>query len=441
MRALSGCGVASLACDWPHSTRRGACTFGKNSPEANYPNGGFRLDGAMALASRTVRRRRPQEGPSSRSMRSAADTVDSWSGTDRSSRPGILTVALVFIAVIALLGLVGLSAAQGLLGWDVRFAYLPAAESILHGHTPYPALDDPILDEQKGYVYPPQLLFLLVPLTPLPVGVAADIVALGMLALLGITLWTLGIRDVRCYAAAYLWVPAISGVLLSNLSIPLAFALAMLWRYRNEVWPPAVALGLSVSAKLLLWPMFVWMLAMRRARPAFLAVAVGVVVTVGAWAFIGFDGLIGYPDLLNRLSDLQSHRSYSFVGIADTLGLAPIVGKVAMAAVGGALLVGCALFAKRGDDARSFTCAVAATLALSPIVWLHYFVALLVPVAILRPRFSALWLLPVVLWVSPKPGYAEGYATFAPAIVATILIVALLFERGRDRRDAVAAAA
>ena len=63
-----------------------------------------------------------------------------------------------------------LSAAQGLLAWDVRFAYLPAAESVLHGHSPYPALDDPILDEQKGYVYPPQLLFVLLPLTALPVA-------------------------------------------------------------------------------------------------------------------------------------------------------------------------------------------------------------------------------------------------------------------------------
>ena len=59
---------------------------------------------------------------------------------------------------------VGLSAADGLLGWDVRFAYLPAAESVLDGDSPYPALDDPILEEQKGYVYPPQLLFVLAPL-------------------------------------------------------------------------------------------------------------------------------------------------------------------------------------------------------------------------------------------------------------------------------------
>ena len=177
-----------------------------------------------------------------------------------------------------------------------------------------PQLDDPILEDQKGYVYPPQLVLVLVPLTPLPADVAAVGVALGMLALLGLTLWLLGVRDVRCYAAALLWVPSLSGVLLSNLSIPLAFALAVLWRYRDAVWPPAFALGLSVSAKLLFWPMFVWMLVTRRIRAAALAIVIGLAVTTAAWAAIGFDGLAGYPDLLRRLSEIQAERSYSIVG-------------------------------------------------------------------------------------------------------------------------------
>ena len=64
---------------------------------------------------------------------------------------------------------------------------------------------------------------------------------------------------------------------------------------------------------------------------------------------------------------------------------------------------------------------------------------LLVPLAIARPRFSAIWLLPVVLWVSPKPGYAEGYETFAPAIVAAIMLVLLLVPR-RSRGAEVAEA-
>lgn len=340
----------------------------------------------------------------------------------------MLTAALVFVAAALLIGLIGLSAADGLLSWDVRFAYLPAAESVLDGDSPYPAVDDPILEDQKGYVYPPQLVLALVPLTFLPVPVVSFLVALGMLALVGATLYVLEIRDPRCYAAAVMWVPAISAVLLGNVSIPLAFALALVWRHRDTVRPPAVALGLAVSAKLLLWPVVVWVVATRRLRTAALALGVGAAITVLAWAAIGFAGVSEYPDLLRRLSELQSERSYSIVGMVATLGFSEGVGRIATLVVGGALLVACVLLARHRDEERSFTCAVAATLALSPIVWLHYLILLLVPLAILRPRFSLLWLLPVLLWVSPRPGYAEGYETFMPGLVAVILVAVLLLR-------------
>jgi alpha-1,2-mannosyltransferase len=369
-------------------------------------------------------------------MRSAADASSGWSD-DRTKRafPSPLTVVLVVLAAGITLGVVALSANAGWLAWDVRFAYLPAAEALLEGESPYPALDDPILEDQKGYVYPPQLLFVLVPLTPLPVGVAAALVTAGLLALLVLTLRVLQVRDVRCYAAALLWMPSVSGILLGNLSIPLAFAVAVAWRYRDEVRRPAAALGLGISAKLVMWPLLAWMVATGRLRASAWAVVVGVLVTLVAWTIIGFDGLTGYPDLLERLSEIQSERSYSIVGMAATAGLGDLVGRALTLLIGGTLLAGCGAYARRGDDQRSFTCAVAATLALSPIVWLHYLVVLLVPVAIARPRFSALWLLPVLLWVSPRPGYAEGAATFAPGIAAAILIGVLLWRprSGRER--------
>jgi hypothetical protein len=182
--------------------------------------------------------------------------------------------------------------------------------------------------------------------------------------------------------------------------------------------------------------MFVWAAATRRLRIVGLAVGLGLAVTLLAWAAIGFAGLAEYPDLLRRLSEIQSERSYSIVGMVSTLGLAEGVGRALTLLVGGALLVGCVVLARRGDEERSFTCAVAATLALSPILWLHYLVLLLVPLAILRPRFSLIWLLPVVLWVSPKPGYAEGYETFMPALVAAILVAVLLARPRPDRRAA-----
>ena len=51
--------------------------------------------------------------------------------------------------------------------------------------------------------------------------------------------------------------------------------------------------------------------------------------------------------------------------------------------------------------------ALAAALALSPIVWLHYFVLLLVPIAIARRTFGAIWLIPALFWITP---YEEHFA-------------------------------
>ena len=112
--------------------------------------------------------------------------------------------------------------------------------------------------------------------------------------------------------------------------------------------------------------------------------------------------------------------------MAATAGLPDAVGRALTLVVGGGLLAACVALRPRADDVRAFTCAVAATLALSPIVWLHYLVVLLVPLAIARPRFSAIWLLPILLWVSPKPGYAEGFQTFVPAVAVVILLGVLL---------------
>ena len=47
------------------------------------------------------------------------------------------------------------------------------------------------------------------------------------------------------------------------------------------------------------------------------------------------------------------------------------------------------------QDRRSFTLAIAAALALTPVVWNHYLLLLIVPVALARPRLSGLWVLPL----------------------------------------------
>jgi hypothetical protein len=59
--------------------------------------------------------------------------------------------------------------------------------------------------------------------------------------------------------------------------------------------------------------------------------------------------------------------------------------------------------AARGPDAdrRAFVVAVLGALIATPLLWLHYFVLLYVPIALYRPRLSAVWFLPLALWLTP----------------------------------------
>jgi hypothetical protein len=314
------------------------------------------------------------------------------------------------------------------LGFDFRRGYLPAAESVRVGGSPYVSLETEAADGRLPYVYPPQLAIALVPLTALPVDVAAVLAFLGSLAALIGALAVVGVRDVRCYAAVLVWAPGWNALEMANVSAALALALALAWRFRATIWRLAILLGLAISTKLFLWPLLAWAIATRRFRAAGLAAAIGLVVSLTAWAAIGFEGLISYPDQLGRI---QVEDSYSIVAMATRFGYEPNVGHVLMAIVGVALLGAMVNFGRHGDDFRAFTCAIAAALAVTPVVWQHYLVLFAVPLALARPRFSVIWLLPIVLWVSPRVGNGDGLEPFMPAFVVLVLLVVLL-ARPRD---------
>jgi hypothetical protein len=73
--------------------------------------------------------------------------------------------------------------------------------------------------------------------------------------------------------------------------------------------------------------------------------------------------------------------------------------------VGVPLLVGVAAVARGQDgDRRAFSLAVIAAIAITPIVWLHYFTLLVVPLALLRPRLAWPWMLMWAFWLIPQQG-------------------------------------
>ena len=322
------------------------------------------------------------------------------------------------------------------LGWDFRAAYLPAAELVAQGRSPYPAdPGDPQPGELTSYHYPPQLAVVITPLTRTSDDVAAVIAVLVSLASLLGALAVLGVRDLRCYAVVVIWAPGWNALEMANVSAVLAVLVAVAWRFRDTLWRPAAVLAVAISMKLFLWPLLAWALLTRRIALACAAVLLGAALTLGSWALIGFAGLLAFPELL---SEITSEYSYSIEDVLAAQGLGWSVSRIAPLVVGVPLLFLVARFARQGDHERSFFAAIAAALALSPIVWLHYLVLLAVPLAIARPRFSAIWLLPIVLWMCPRSANGEGIETFMPLLVTAIVLTQLLRRRVPTTSVAVA---
>jgi len=255
------------------------------------------------------------------------------------------------------------------------------------------------------------------------------------IALVPATLLVLGIRDWRCHGAAFLWAPTFNAVQNANISLAIAFGLAVAWRFRGHARRFAAVVGLAVAVKLFAWPLLVWPLSLRRRRrQAVLAAAVAAVAIVGSWAIIGFEGVAGYPSLLSRLTDLEKLDSYSVEAAFVTLGVPGSASRILEVSVAAALMSAAWWWARCRDERRAMTAAVAAALALSPIVWLHYFTILLVPIAVFSPRLSPIWFVPCAFWTAnvQKGNGAPWQTILATTVAALIVAYCLCLRPGRS---------
>jgi hypothetical protein len=197
-----------------------------------------------------------------------------------------------------------------------------------------------------------------------------------------------------------------------------------------------------IVLKVFLWPFLLWLAFTRRLRAALLGTGLMVAVTLVSWAVIGFAGLRHYPDMLRILSHLLEGKGYSLVALGLSLGTSRTVAHALPWLVGGAILALVAVRGRRpGADEWTFAAATGASLALTPISWLHYMLILFIPIAIARPRLSWLWAAPLLLWVvrgqsieSPIWRTPHRFKDLAltprighwPLIVYTLVIVAII---------------
>ena len=299
---------------------------------------------------------------------------------------------------------------------DMVNAYIPAARAFVHGASPYGLRP---LSSQEAFVYPPIAAAAVAPLTVLSgVGVQAASVALTVAAVLG-ALWLAGVRDPRCFVAALGCCPMMQAVQTGNLVVLVALGAAFVWRFRDRPVVAGVAAGIVVSLKLFAWPLLLFFLLRRQWRATTAAGCTVVVALTGPWAAIGFKGLRGYPGLLASLDHMQRVHSYTVAAL-----LAPALSWTRAEAVAFALGAAWALWAARRGPRELFVAVVGITLLVSPIVWMSYLVLVLVALAIARPSFGPLWLMPLLLWLGNPTGWAHRWQLVLVLAVAGGLLAA-----------------
>ncbi len=318
--------------------------------------------------------------------------------------------------------------------WAFDFRqFWQGGNDVVNGVSPYPTpamlatagdhLGPVGIQEVFRFPYPAAAALAFAPFGALDLDVAAALWSGLLIVSLFAAVWILGVRDWRVMGVVIASAPVIAAVRIGTLTPILILLLAIAWRWRDRVWIAGSSLAMAISMKLFLWPLVVWLAATRRWAAAVITAGLALTLTFGAWAAIGFEGLAEYPDLVRTLSDVVADRGFSLVALGVEAGLPEAVAEALPWLIGLALLGCVVVVAGRNDgDQPAFSVAIVASIALTPIVWQHYFALLVLPLALARPRLSAAWALLMAFWLVPAQ---ENGGDLWP-IVAVVILAAMV---------------
>lgn len=361
------------------------------------------------------------------------------------------------LAVLWAAAVIVASAASGTLGYDYR-AYHLAAQRFLAG--------EPMYDPNAGstgvfglFFYPPPFAMLLTPMTLLPESVAIGAWS-GLMALAGAAaIWLLPVptrvRWIVLLLAALSW-PLVYAIKLGQVG-PLVLLLFVVgWRWLDRPWPLGLSAGLGTIIKIQPALLVGWAVLTGRRRAAAIALAAILALAAAATLFTGPQAWFDEASLLSRVSRpvltpiaVGPGRLAFEAGVGE--GIATAIHYVNLALVALVALVA----TLRATPVASYLAVVVASHFASPVLWDHYALVLLLPVAFLLARglwwaaaiplatstigsafaIGSPWAYPLAFWVAllavtivglrdvraaavPPPSPAQPPASAAPAIPA-----------------------
>ncbi|MSO96113.1 MAG: DUF2029 domain-containing protein [Thermoleophilia bacterium] len=337
-------------------------------------------------------------------------------------------LCLIVVPVIAYVNIFQIAWSDGSFAIDFHNEIYPEAQELLKGQNPFPAT---IADLTHGsnHIWPPLVGYVAIPLTALSPSAANVVIVLLGIVCFGAALWTVGVRDWRVYGAASMWGPVIGETRTAHLSLILCLLAAIVWRTRTRTAIAGLTLGFAIGLKLFLWPLALWLASLRRWREAGIAAATA---AASLLLLLPFIGILEYARLLRRLGAAFDQDGFSPYGLLVQTGAPSTVARVVALSIGFVIL---AVAWRR----RSFALFIAAALLLSPIVWLDYFAVTAIPLAVVRPTFSWVWLVPILTFGMPSSGAGVGVSTQTLRVLAVFTVVVWYSERHERSASGVAA--
>ncbi len=354
---------------------------------------------------------------------------------DRAMAARLARTALPIVAILSFaLGLAATLAAAGdTLGFDF-LAYHQAAERLLDGRPLY----DMSYTETGGFglfYYPPTFAPLLIPF-----GLLSATTATWSWIALSVVVFLVGVAVLPTSRTVRWWI-----LLLAGWSFPFVYAvklgqvgpilfglLAMGWKWMDRPVGLGVTSALGAAIKIQPGLILVWALLTGRFRAVVVGAAVLVVLAVAATAMAGFGAWSDFLVLLRTVSDpITTEHNFTPGAIAFQTGLPAQVGAGLQLVSTIAALVAVVAAVRWATDEASYMVAVVASQLVSPILWDHYAVLLLLPVAYLLS--AGRWWAAVIPLVTAWPLVGVTPPVVYPVVFWVTLI--LTFQVGRAAKD------
>ncbi len=278
-----------------------------------------------------------------------------------------------------------------------------AASIDLAGRSPYPTIGSASVYSGSSFVYPYLVSWLFVPFAALPVRLAEELFVVVSIVAYLIGLKLIGVKSNFLVISLVLSSVSIISFQMGTLNPILFLAIAATWKFRDKPIVSGLFVAISVSTKLFLLPLLLFLVFTKRLR-AFAAACTLSGGVLGFGFLIGPLSAAGYYHLLTQLARHEGGQGYSLAALLGGLAVGT-TSAVILAIASSVVIFFLALTIAEPERRQQgiFLVAVVSSLIVTPIMWASYLPLLIPAIATQDLRRNWLIFLGPASWILVTP--------------------------------------